>query len=1443
MTTTSSTHQKMRSHFEMTEKTGGPFSSIKAAAEMVASSMDFDKVCSSNSNSSTITNTNTNTSIDEDEEKQPLMAATKHNQPTHRERQSLLQQNQDQEMHYQQSQFNLRQQQQQQRQSSGSSFPHIDMHNLNLNNLGVNLSSLNINNLSLNNLSLNNLSLNNLNMNMNMNMENFDFHHLPEEIQMALEDTLLGWTHLTSITMGHVLVPWLVFCAVQWISKHVLEQTVYTLSSTTADGTTASTTMSTATATSSEGEFEFGEFGHAVEAVLVSPTTHAVLGAVAAIVTFRVIRHRRRVWFKHAYGSKAYKQCEEGRRRRAAVLEADKSRASLLSLSSSSNINNANNANNTNTANANTTNYSTPTWTSQMFTNYKRKRHKKKLHKASVRFERHHTGLSPKNKNKNKNKAKVASSASSSSSSSASTSSSTSSSLSLSQPSLSQPSHVVSANTNTNTKSRLNARPQKFWQGKDNDYDSTSLAPTEDCYDSSSSSASSSSSSENGDDHDRNRDRYHDHDTTDFDDNDCPNRSSIAHDAVSIPRIHNVPYAHGGFFGAAPFFLADKRWVKILRELLPDVYVEISRRVGGGYSYNYGRSSTSSDDMNNGVNMNDHRSDASKLIHWAENNPVVAAYGVVMDLQMKQELAALAANSMTKENKNESNFVEPNLSNPQSNETGNTSSSGNIIDHFYQKNNSNNSFGRNHPFNHKDSFGPDTNNPNIDEEGERETHIQTQTDAQKMVIPNLEWDIFVDPQLVRRVEAVLDAMDGYVASKTNINDQDQKQKQKQQHENHVSARNKEFRNVDGKSFSAMVEGSNSDCDCDTCAFGKGDGNENDTVFVDEDSGKSEADALLADQDYNSNNMININNNMIINNLCGNSSANRCTDCFQDPNNFNSNSSSNNNFVDFFARDAAGSPTEGICQTTTNLHDLKNDPVLRYLERELETRTRELTDRLLIAHGNVLQLILEQAGVLKDWNYSRVQRTRRTLGGGMYARQWMAVFAESLRLGMEPSRIGRTREHTHGRRARSCSSPDGGRKATGGIIDEPHNFYDEEGDADDDSSTEQSETDALLSYQNSGDPPFPEEDDDNLHNENPLGEDHDDSTEDDRHHCTCSPRCCLDTTMAESLELIEKITQTKQPIGILLDLKSRHVPKRVLSLMVRSLQAAGIRVVGIASFQISEIRGVCSNHLNRVCDSYSSYVHSQPFSHSHSSRASNKIPLGNEPHFPTTKEILMVHSAGDLQAACDEGLVQPGDHVFFNGGSLILDSARSSTLKSLMGLFFDMCACGYYNTFDPCAIEDGYKIQSYGYACGSMDAMETAGCFPNDPKSLMGTPARRRNEHGLLHDRNHDDDDDTLLLPTTNSEDTEMGAVMKTLADYKKHYGFSMGLYLQEFSIDEAAARLLIDLVNQNPKVYDLGLAWGGINGMTVHGIQPGRFTSTDGYWNQRRLGKSWKDQF
>jgi hypothetical protein len=68
---------------------------------------------------------------------------------------------------------------------------------------------------------------------------------------------------------------------------------------------------------------------------------------------------------------------------------------------------------------------------------------------------------------------------------------------------------------------------------------------------------------------------------------------------------------------------------------------------------------------------------------------------------------------------------------------------------------------------------------------------------------------------------------------------------------------------------------------------------------------------------------------------------------------------------------------------------------------------------------------------------------------------------------------------------------------------------------------------------------------------------------------------------------------------------------------------------------------------------------------------------------------------------------------------------------------------------------------------------------------------------------------------------------------------SIGLYCQEFAIDEAALNIIVKHVNDYPDIYDLGLSWGGVNGVTVRGIQPGRFTLTDGFWNQRYASSPW----
>jgi hypothetical protein len=602
--------------------------------------------------------------------------------------------------------------------------------------------------------------------------------------------------------------------------------------------------------------------------------------------------------------------------------------------------------------------------------------------------------------------------------------------------------------------------------------------------------------------------------------------TSITQDHVAIPLIQNVAYAHGGFFGAAPFVLASPRWVRILRKLLPDVYVEISRRVLF--------------------------SPAPKLIHWAENNPVVAAYGVVQFIRQREQAW-------------EQQQQRPCLQQ------------------------------------HEKALSPTPSSEDCDtiqkatpEDPLRPMETSNDSEGDPSNFPTIEWDIFLDPRLVRRVEAVLEAKEKY------LRDNPPSPPLRKQH---MSPPPKE-RYV------------------------------NDGLFRDDEG---EREGLLL---------------------------------------------------------------------SPSIDNKNTQKVLEYLDNELQKRAQELTDQLLIAHGNTTQLILEQTGYFKDWNYSRVQRTRQSLGGGMYARQWMAVFAEALRLATKFDDDAAS----------------------------PHNYF----------TTSMEDMAWLLN------------DDD--------GRDEDDfSTYLDY---------SLDTTMSDSLELIKRITQTQHPMSLVLDLKSRHVPKRVLGVVVDTLCRAGIHVEGIASFQISEIRGV-SRYVTR-----------------------NHPDEGAHPHGRKTKELLFVHSAGDLRDCCEQGLVRPGDHVFFNGGSLILESARQSALASLFRLFMRLG----FDGFDPKSIQGSYRLHS----CA----------IPNHRLSREDTTS-------------------------SESSPSPLNTSMISLHDYKRLYRFSMGVYVQEFSIDEAAARLLIEHVNDNPEVYDLGFAWGGVNGMTVKGIKPGRFTSTDGLWNQRHLAKLW----
>lgn len=488
---------------------------------------------------------------------------------------------------------------------------------------------------------------------------------------------------------------------------------------------------------------------------------------------------------------------------------------------------------------------------------------------------------------------------------------------------------------------------------------------------------------------------------------------SIKHDQITFSEpICRVPYAHGSYFGAAPFLLANPHWISVLRRLMPDVYVEISRRVGA---------------------------ESQKLIHWAENNPVVAAYGTAQDLEYNGS------------------------------------------------------------------------------------------------IPTLEWDIFLDPALVRRVEI----------------------------------------------------------------------------------------AMRARQEF---------------------------------------------LEDVLPQYASAKPYEKVAESAKPVLSRSQYNILRYYEKELVTRVQLLVDEMLIAHGSLTQLIIEQTGFGKHYNYSRVKRTRRTLGGGIYARHWMAVYAESLRIGL----LG--------------------------------------------DSMEQS------------------------------GELHSDLTSLDTHRVSA----CPNTTVSASVTIANSIAKDDNGIGLLLDLKSRHVPKPVLGCVVDCIRDAGIRMDGVGTFYSQDIRGVS----DYCCE--------------------------------PVKEILYFHSAGDFQVACHQGRIRMGDAVFFNAGSLLWQPNRLLDTSALIGRLYNNCC----QSFDPDAVKRNYHLLPNAVTSGS-----------------SGSGA--------------------VILTSS------------TIEAYKKRFNLSIGMYVQEFAIDEAAVEVLVRLVNGSPHVYDLGLSWGGVNGVTVRGIKPGRFTSTDGFWNQRYIGAAW----
>lgn len=549
----------------------------------------------------------------------------------------------------------------------------------------------------------------------------------------------------------------------------------------------------------------------------------------------------------------------------------------------------------------------------------------------------------------------------------------------------------------------------------------------------------------------------------------------------------------------------------------------------------------------------------------------------------------------------------------------------------------------------------------------------------------------------------------------------------------------------------------------------------------------------------------------------------------------------------------------------NNESLKNAPderlVLSYYDEEIKRRTAILVERMLIAHGNMVQIAMEQipekTGYLKRYNFSRVKRTRKTLGGGIFARQWLAVYSEAMKLGVgcdddgsncwdDASLDGERDDDINdfadfsnmkvdspahdkqkwvktGLDSRSAAATANPLEAASVDVSRTPPIHDVDS-ADDDDESSEPPVKIIMTRKNADDEGvFTDEDGDGSINTNPASPqrkaDHNTTrrrsknlsagektlpsgimkqtnanTLKEQVHATSLQMAalCPDKSMSDSISILKPILQCSSPFSIMLDMKSRHVPRRVWALVVDYLRGIGARVEGIASFFAEDIRDIsqyCSTSVN---------------------------------------EIVFAHSAGDLQEGCHSGKIRRGDRVFFNAGSLLWDYPNVYDLDVVKNILWHRL----HPFFDEQGIKEGYRLKPYARTIQSSLAS------PKNNRKRCDSESETCDESTFDDgDSNTSDLFARLLIADTKKkslsgmdfvfEEAPDGAC-STIQQYKDYYQLSIGLYVQEFAMDEVAISLIVGYVNSNLHVYDLGLSWGGINGLTVKGIQPGRFTATDG---------------
>ena len=787
--------------------------------------------------------------------------------------------------------------------------------------------------------------------------------------------------------------------------------------------------------------------------------------------------------------------------------------------------------------------------------------------------------------------------------------------------------------------------------------------------------------------------------------------NSSGGNAVSITPLYQIPYVHGGYAAAAPLFVNEPKFARILKRLLPGAFVELSSLLQictdrkSRAKHVVADASERLDEVNGRPPMSERipscsptehdltpaesfntqgirLSDPVKIMKWSENNPVVSAFGIWHSDSGRRTLSYL---QQVVSHDSTSVVDDDRYSSISSSVFGN----GSVVTASHNRRNSN--------------TRPKRRKQPLPDETERdEVPIYSK--------PALEWDVFLDPSLVRQVDAAMTVVE-------NLDLKLRKARIKRERRGEV--------------------GYNDDDDADF------------DLMQAHTAAQVEVDRLVSQ----------LMRRLVV---AHGSLRQLVLEAMGMASKYNFNT------VVEGSRDAPRSPPSRVQATTR----LAGPELSRSMLHDAPLTDEDEEQRDFDA--------LIQGPADRKQNKSKVGSSK-----GMFMENWLSIFANTLSLLDERENVDdQDRSVCSGgaKRIEVNSRPAdiGQARGLSGFLDRLFLRRD----------TSEQGRNPIIAPSQCGLSPIDEN--------NSQANDSEQLSKSDMFlpatptsslGALCGVSLCLGSGDANASKTVfpmnphasHKITKDierirdaiGEPLRLVLDLKSRRVPPRVWSRLIDNLRSRGLLVDGIGSFDVDELRSIAKGCSYRLTP------------------------------------ILFFHSVGDLQRSCHANEVKQGDTVYFNAGSLMWKRASIAEVAQ------NGC-CGTSDTADD--YDEGSPV----------------------------SPKVSRNKYCFQ----------PYAYPRSSLSDWEKERCKATIEDYKSHFNLKIGVYVQgeywqewfgdsigansscffhrpEFSVSADALDAIVNFVNKHSRVYDLGLAFGGVNGMACEQI------NGDGYWNQRYIGRTY----